>query len=226
MTEKTYILACSTEWGLTAFLKRRPKLPGQWICVTTDKDLTAILSCDYPRYVFFPHWSSKVPGGLIGSTECVAFHMTDLPFGRGGTPLQNLIASGAKETQVTAFRMTNELDAGPVYVKKRMSLEGSADEIYARAANISFELMEWIVEREPEPVPQLGESTSFRRRQPRESVISNQCNTPEKLYDHIRMLDANGYPRAFLDYGGWHFEFRDAETDGESIHATVSITRV
>ena len=44
--------------------------------------------------------------------------MTDLPYGRGGSPLQNLIINGHKETMMSALRCVQELDAGPIYLKK------------------------------------------------------------------------------------------------------------
>ncbi len=37
-------------------------------------------------------------------------HMTDVPYGRGGSPLQNLIARGHTSTKLTAMRMTAEVD--------------------------------------------------------------------------------------------------------------------
>lgn len=57
-----------------------------------------------PRYIFFPHWSWKIPVDIYERFECVIFHMTDLPFGRGGSPLQNLVVRGINETQLTALR--------------------------------------------------------------------------------------------------------------------------
>jgi methionyl-tRNA formyltransferase len=53
-----------------------------------------------------------------------------LPYGRGGSPLQNLIDLGHKDTFVSALKMTEELDAGAIYLKKPLSLEGLAEEIY------------------------------------------------------------------------------------------------
>ena len=44
--------------------------------------------------------------------------MTDLPYGRGGSPLQNLILKGKKTTKITAFKMIDKIDAGPIYLKK------------------------------------------------------------------------------------------------------------
>src|SRR5262245_11007285 len=103
---KTYVLASSTEWALSVFLKRRPKLPGRWFTVCTPEDLEDLVAnLDIKvRYIFFPHWSSIVPAVITQAFECIAFHMTDLPYGRGGSPLQNLIANGATKTKITAFK--------------------------------------------------------------------------------------------------------------------------
>jgi methionyl-tRNA formyltransferase len=46
--------------------------------------------------------------------------MTDLPFGRGGSPLQNLISRKIYNTKLSAIRVVKELDAGPVFLKKIM----------------------------------------------------------------------------------------------------------
>ena len=76
--------------------------------------------------VFFPHWSYFIPEEVYNNFRCIIFHMTDLPFGRGGSPLQNLIVRGHKETKISAIQCVKEVDAGPVYLKKPLSLNGSA----------------------------------------------------------------------------------------------------
>ena len=42
--------------------------------------------------------------------------MTDLPYGRGGSPSKSIIR-GLKTTKITAFKCVAEIDAGPVYLK-------------------------------------------------------------------------------------------------------------
>ena len=46
---------------------------------------------------------------------------------------------------------------------------------------------------------------------------------PEKIYDYIRMLDAEGYPRAFIEFGEYRLSFECARltTDGEEVEAKV-----
>jgi len=151
--------------------------------------------------------------------------MTDVPFGRGGSPLQNLIVRGHRKTTLTALRMAEEFDAGPVYIKEPLSLEGGAEEIYLRAGRASAKMIQRIVREEMTPVSQEGKAVNFKRRTPAESEVRNPASL-EVLYDFIRMLDAEGYPRAFLDYSGMRFEFsRPALYDGRIV-ADVKITRV
>jgi methionyl-tRNA formyltransferase len=223
MNSSTYVYATAKPWNLDAFTAARRRLPGEWLVVTSPADLRGLLSRIHPRYVFFPHWSSIVPDEVVAKFECVCFHMTDVPYGRGGSPLQNLIERGHAETQLTALRMTDVLDAGPVYLKRPLRLDGSAAEIFSRAAEVSIEMMQWIVANDPEPMPQEGEGVSFARRTPEQSRLP-LVHDPEKVYDHIRMLDAPGYPRAFLEQGPWRFEFDQARLHDDQIQARVRIS--
>lgn len=198
-------------------------LPGRWILFDTAQELTAELIDELrPRYLFFPHWSWRVPGEILAAAECVCFHMTDVPYGRGGSPLQNLIVRGHKETMVSALKMVEEMDAGPVYLKRPFGLFGRAQEIYERLSDLVYDMIAEIVEREPEPVPQTGPATLFPRRTPDQSLLP-ETGSLETLYDHIRMLDAETYPRAFLDHGAWRLEFSHAELEDGDLRARVVI---
>lgn len=44
--------------------------------------------------------------------------MTDLPYGRGGSPLQNLIVRNHYKTKISEIRVKKEIDSGPIYLKK------------------------------------------------------------------------------------------------------------
>lgn len=220
-----YILASRTVWPIDEFLRRRNKLSGEWLLMTSEADLTIdVLQRFEPRYVFFPHWSSIVPKAILDTHECVCFHMTDVPFGRGGSPLQNLVSRGIKETKLTALRMTEQLDAGPIYAKHSLDLSGSADEIFRRAATISLDIIAWMIAHEPLPIEQTGEPTFFPRRKPEQSAIP-MGGSLESLYDHIRMLDAEGYPHAFAEIGDWRAEFTGASLEGDAVTAKVKLLK-
>lgn len=173
-----------------------------------EVDVLKLSACEQAR-IFVPHWSARIPREIYESIETVCFHMTDLPFGRGGSPLQNLIVAGYQMTKLTAFQCTAELDAGPVYSKRDLSLEGRAEDILRRAALVMTDMIVEISQGNLQPYPQVGQVTTFRRRQPHQSLLPKDLNAYE-LYDFIRMLDADGYPTAYLEAGGLRIEYRDA----------------
>lgn len=176
-----------------------------------------------PRYIFLPHWSYIIPSDIYDNFECVVFHMTDLPFGRGGSPLQNLIASGIYETKISALRCEKNIDAGPVYLKENLSLYGDAEEIYLRAGKIIEKMIAEIALNNPQPSPQEGDIACFERRRPSDGDISSLRNLDE-VFDYIRMLDADGYPKAFLETRNLRFEFQRSSLKHGKVIADVCIT--
>lgn len=220
--EKSYVFASCKKWHEPLYRKMIQEVEGNWTYVSNRDELSVSVSRLKPKYVFFVHWSWLVPEIIWQNHTCVCFHMTDLPFGRGGSPLQNLVMTGHDHTVLTAFRMVNEIDAGPVYVKRPLSLAGSAEEIYIRAGWLSGEIMKWMIEHDPNPLPQQGEPVLFKRRSPEQSVLPNHGSI-SKIHDFIRMLDAEGYPKAFIDHGDYVIHFRKARMEGDCVVAEVEI---
>jgi methionyl-tRNA formyltransferase len=173
----------------------------------TPEQLTALIEQRKPKRIFFFHWNWIVPDEIIDNYECICFHMTDLPYGRGGSPLQNLILRGHQTTKLTALRMTKELDAGPIYCQRELSLHGTAQEIYMRAEATARQMMDEITRTTP--TPQRGEVVIFQRRTSVESRLPPLLPLG-KVYDFIRMLDAETYPKAYIEYGGYRIELQGA----------------
>lgn len=221
-----YIVAGIRSWNKQVFDEVISKFPGNWYFISDPKRLTVEHVSDInPRYIFFLHWSEKVPVEIFGKYECVCFHMTDVPYGRGGTPLQNLIIRGHKTTKLTALKMVEDFDAGSVYLKKDLRLEGTAKGIYVRATYLSAEMIKYIIDEKPEPIPQCGYPVIFKRRKPSQSEIKEMKDL-ESIYDFIRMLDAPGYPKAFLEYEGCRYELSKSKLDKDKLIAEVEITTV
>lgn len=177
-----------------------------------------------PDYIFFPFYSHKIPRELYDNYKCVVFHMTDLPFGRGGSPLQNLIVYGHKETKLSAIIVNSVYDGGKVWSNKpSIDLGGTAREIYARTRVLIDSMVDDILNGKGEFDEQRGSEREFKRRTPEQSNLSSMCNLPA-CYDHIRMLDADGYPNAFLRSEGLRFEFTNANLKVDCLTADVRIT--
>ena len=222
-----YVIATTRPWNEVLAGRLAEKTGHFFHLITRKEDLTPeALSALAPRYVFFPHWSHIIPEEIHGAHECVIFHMTDLPYGRGGSPLQNLILRGHRETQLTALRCTAGLDAGPVYLKRPLCLEGPACEIFLRAAGLIETMIEEIIRDEPIPHPQQGEPVEFRRRRPAESNLAEaQIGSLNDFFDFIRMLDAEGYPRAFLDLHEHRIELSRVQLEQGKLIGTFVINR-
>lgn len=194
--------------------------------ITEKEDLTyEVLERIEPDYIFFPHWSFYIPEEIYSRWKCIVFHMTDLPYGRGGSPLQNLIVRGVNKTVISAIEVVKEIDAGPVYLKYPLELVGSADTIFRRASDIIFnEMIPRFMEEKLIAVEQEGEVVKFKRRTKTDGEIKKDMPM-ETLYDYIRMLDAEGYPNAYMKFGEYIFEFSDADLKGEVLEAHVRIVK-
>jgi methionyl-tRNA formyltransferase len=116
-----------------------------------------------PKYIFFPFWSWKVPSGHLNNYTCIGFHMTDLPFGRGGQPYENLRKRGIWDTKMSAFKFTEKWDEGNIYLKRDFRISDTKEKTIEEAIPLISEMIEYIVKNDPVPVPQTGKVTIFRR---------------------------------------------------------------
>jgi methionyl-tRNA formyltransferase len=220
-----YVIATIKSWNIEKAVEMKSAMSDEIAIVTKPEELTsAYLHQIEPRYVFFPHWSWKIPAEIFNKWECVVFHMTDLPYGRGGSPLQNLIERGIYKTKISALKVVAEMDAGPIYLKKDLDIsEGSANDILKRAAEIIYkEMIPFIIEKEPGPVPQSGQPTLFKRRNEQQSDLSGITDL-NKVYDQIRMLDGEGYPPAFIRLNNIKIEITGAKRTKGAIRAAMQI---
>lgn len=222
----TYLVATIKPWNIKTYKETVARYPGQWALISDPVKLTvSLIKKLNPRYIFFPHWSWLVPEEILNLAECICFHETDLPYGRGGSPIQNLIEQGYKKTVICAIRMEKGLDTGPIYLKRSVSLRGSAQEIFERNAQIIATMIRVMVTKKIVPHPQIGQPTVFKRRIPDQSNLATLPKpTLEKVYDLIRMLDAATYPKAFLETNDLRLEFSKAKKFKNKVEARVIVT--
>ena len=178
-----------------------------------------------PKKIFFIHWSKFIPKKIYNKFECIQFHCSDLPKFRGGTPIQNQIIRGLKNTKLSAFKVSEKLDTGPIYLKKNISLSNNAYEIYSRIEKKSFKMIEEIIKKKIEPKKQKGRVTTFKRRKKSQSIINKKINTTNKIYDFIRMLDAENYPKAYIKLNNFVCEFYDSKLINNCVHGKFKIKK-
>ena len=177
-----------------------------------------------PNYIFFPHWNWVIPKEIHEQNECIVFHTAPLPYGRGGSPIQNLIIDGYTSSPVCAIKVTNELDAGPIYSSQVVSLEGDLTSIFLRVSKAINSLITDIINNKPMPMPQRGEPHKYMRLQQSANEIPKGMCLKE-LYDRVRMVDHPDYPKAYIMHGDLKLEFHNASFDGNSLEMTCKIKK-
>ena len=220
-----YVIVYNRPWYKDLPKKLEKRTGKNFVAIDNKKDFNRdSLNSIKPEHIFFPHWSYLIPEEIYRKFNCVIFHMTDLPYGRGGSPLQNLIVRGHRDTMISAIQCVKDFDAGPVYLKKPLSLDGSAKDIFTRASHIIEEMIGEILETNPQPVAQKGKVVKFTRRKPEDGNLKN-AESLDEVYNYIRMLDADEYPPAFVCIGDYKLEFFRASQKAGVVDANVKITR-
>ena len=109
-------------------------------------------------------------------------------------------------------------------MKSKLSLSGSAREIFKKVDQLIKLQITDIIHKEIVPKDQEGEPTFFKRRTPSESNLALcKSNNLEDWYDFIRMLDADGYPNSYIELNNMKILFHDAEILNKKILAKVEI---
>jgi len=228
-SQKRHLLLLSSRpWNSALVDRLSRRLDFSLESITTPAQLTpAAVAAINLQWIFVPHWSHLIPELIWGPWPTVIFHMTDLPYGLCGNPLQKLIQRGHSSTILTALRCGAGLDAGNVYFKQPLSLCCIAEEIFLRADGLIGQIIERIVLGEPMATPQQGEPVLFSRRSPAQSNLAG-CPKGDlgAWYDQIRILDAEGYPHVFLEAHGMRLEFRWVCQRSDGLHTDVRMIRI
>ncbi|MBT6930705.1 MAG: methionyl-tRNA formyltransferase, partial [Candidatus Marinimicrobia bacterium] len=210
---KNIIIATIKEWNIENYFKLKEKYGHEFNfhLISNSEALTEeFIQKINPNYIFFLHWSWIIPKNIYNNFNCVLFHMTDLPYGRGGSPLQNLIMNKVYKTKISAIKVSENIDSGDIYLKESLDIStGSAQDIFKRSSQITFEKMiPEFLSSKLSAKEQSGEIVTFKRRTPEQSSIKTVKDLSlTSLYDFIRMLDGEGYPKAYIEIENIKIEF-------------------
>ena len=222
-----YVLLSNKDWHSSLFEKLKSYFYNdEWVLINEEKNFNEKFLMKFmPTKIFIPHWSNLITKAIYENFDCILFHMTDLPYGRGGSPLQNLIVEGHKSTKISALKVSKGIDEGPIYLKRDLSLHGTAKDIFLRSSDIIYEMIISIINNSLIPIEQQGKPTLFKRRKPEQGDIS-KLNDLSRIYDYIRMLDCEGYPNAFIKFNKIKVEFKNVKKkDNTSLEAYVRIKK-
>jgi methionyl-tRNA formyltransferase len=142
--------------------------------------------------------------------HALVIHESDLPKGRGWSPLVWQVLEGRTRIPVTLLDAADKVDSGKIWQQRFVELDGTelADEINRRVSDAKIALMDWALDNieTAEPREQSGEPSYYPRRTPADSEI-DPASTFADAFDLLRIADENRYP-AFIRFRGKRFRIR------------------
>lgn len=138
----------------------------------------------------------------------LVIHASDLPKGRGMSPLAWQLLEGKTKIKVSLLEAEDPFDTGRIYKKNTLKFTGTEtfEEINQKLFSCELELMEWAINNCDirTPKKQVGTPTYYTRRSPQDSRIYPEKTIAEQ-FDAIRIADPERYP-AFFDFRGQRYK--------------------
>ena len=180
--------------------------------------------------VAWAHAAGNLPGGDLcfylsygrivdASTRAryrnnLVVHASDLPKGRGWSPMSWQILEGAHRIPVTLLEAVDEVDAGPIYLQEWIELEGH--ELVSDWQRLLTDSTRWLCQKLIANYPaileqahlQSGVPTYYSRRRPMDSELDPTKSISEQ-FNLFRVVDNENYP-AFFDMAGDRYVLRIA----------------
>lgn len=155
-----------------------------------NADISAFISC--VNIV-----SSK---GLSKSNSNIVCHPSDLPSGKGHSPIAWEILNGANELTFTLFEAVEDVDDGPIYDKIKIELSGHElnSEIKKIQAETTFKMIREYIDSYPsvDSYQQQGKETFYKKRTPQDCQLDINKSIVEQ-FNLLRTVDNNNYPAYF-----------------------------
>ena len=166
--------------------------------------------------VFVLGYEKILKGEILSSNKLLlVIHESDLPNGRGFAPVQWQILEGKSEITVCLLEITKEVDAGNIFERMVLSLNGSElyEEIRKKQALVTFELIARFLKKYPNPSfeKQEGNPTFYRRRDPSDSQL-NLDKTIRDQFNLLRICNNKDWP-AFFELDGVRYEIKIDKMD-------------
>jgi methionyl-tRNA formyltransferase len=134
----------------------------------------------------------------------LVIHESDLPKGKGWSPLTWQVLEGKSKITVTLFEAGLAIDSGKIYEKIFIDLDGTelVDELRQKQADATFKLIFNFMFNFPNKiaVKQSGEATFYPKRTPKDSKLDISKTILEQ-FNLLRVVDNERYP-AYFEYEG------------------------
>ena len=167
-------------------------------------------SADFCFYLSFSKVVSKDTLNLFGHN--IVAHSSDLPQGKGWSPLTWQILEGKNEIPTVLFEASEKVDSGRIYLKQKLKFEGHEliDEMRSAQGTIIVSMVKSFIEGYPESlvneIAQSTEASYYAKRHPVDSKIDPDSSL-RQVFQQLRVADNDDYP-AFFEMNGHKYELR------------------
>ncbi len=158
----------------------------------TSGDILFLLSCE------------KIFRKLSLNTHNIVVHESELPKGKGWSPLSWQVLEGKKRIPVTLFEAAEKVDSGDIYLQEFIYLDGTEllPELKHKQGMLTNKMILDFIDLYPNisAKKQVGEETSYKKRNPQDSELSLNKTLGEQ-FNLLRICDNERYPAFFVRDG-------------------------
>lgn len=137
----------------------------------------------------------------------IVVHESDLPQGKGWSPLSWQILEGKNEIPIVLFEATSELDAGDIYYRDTLIFDGTEliGDLRSKQGEKTVNLSLKFVKEygSISSYKQMGIDSYYKKRKPEDSEI-NLTKSIAEQFNLLRIVDNEKYP-AFFFYKGFKY---------------------
>jgi methionyl-tRNA formyltransferase len=149
------------------------------------------------------------PNILSRNKHNLVIHASDLPKGKGMSPMSWQILEGKNKIRVTLFEAVKSLDAGNIYLQESIEFEGHEllDELRTILANSIIKLCSQFIINYPSVLSgarkQAGDGSFYPKRTIEDSILDIDKSLREQ-FQLLRIVDNERYP-AFFELNGHRY---------------------
>jgi methionyl-tRNA formyltransferase len=165
---------------------------------------------DGNEIAFILSYEKKVTAPQLAlSRHNIVVHASDLPQGKGMSPLTWQILEGKNVIPICLFEAVEAIDAGQIYCKDSVQFVGNEllGELQAVLGAKIIEMCQRFVHAYPAIIQsgqlQTGPESRYRRRNPKDSRL-DPAKTIAEQFNLLRVVDNERYP-AFFEWQGRRF---------------------
>jgi methionyl-tRNA formyltransferase len=148
----------------------------------------------------------------------LVIHESDLPHGKGWSPIQWQILNGSNSITITLLEAVDKVDSGDIWKKEIVEFEGHelADEINEQIFPVKLDLMDFAIKNIDSVnkiIQKEIDEPHFPRRTSKDSEI-DICKPISEQFNLLRIADDERYP-CFFNYKGHHYKISLTKIDTE-----------